>query len=149
MSGMELQTNRRMDRRSDHMVPTDHDIPFSRTFQGLLRYIFKDFSRTFLHSFKHPFAKKWSTMDFSNNTYRDHLILSSPENGGRGGFGYVYLTFLDDLLHYGYNTASNNSAWKGGLKVLPQKNFIRISTKSCNSRQFWSGGYTSLVIMSQ
>ena len=40
------------------MVPTDHDIPFSRTFQGLLRYIFKDFSRTFLCSFKHPFAKK-------------------------------------------------------------------------------------------
>ena len=61
------------------MVPTDHDIPFSRTFQGLLRYIFKDFSRTFLCSFKHPFVKKWSTMYFSNKTYRDHLILSSPE----------------------------------------------------------------------
>ena len=29
------------------MVPTDHDIPFSRTFQGLLRYIFKDFSLFF------------------------------------------------------------------------------------------------------
>ena len=40
------------------MVPTDHDIPFSRTFQGLLRSIFKDFSRTFLCSFKHPFEKK-------------------------------------------------------------------------------------------
>ena len=35
------------------MVPTDHDISFLRTFQGLLRYIFKDF----LCSFKHPFAK--------------------------------------------------------------------------------------------
>ena len=41
-----------------NMVPTDHDIPFSRTFQGLLRYIFKEFSRTFLCSSKHPFAKK-------------------------------------------------------------------------------------------
>ena len=28
-------------------------------FQGLLGYIFKDFSRTFLCSFKHSFAKKW------------------------------------------------------------------------------------------
>ena len=61
------------------MVPTDHGIPSSRTFQGLLRYIFKEFSRTFLCFFKHPFVKKWSTMDFSNKTYRDNLILSSPE----------------------------------------------------------------------
>ena len=61
------------------MVPTDHDIPFSRTFLGLLRYIFKEFSRTFLCSFKHPFVKKLSTMDFSKKTYRDHLILSLPE----------------------------------------------------------------------
>ena len=123
------------------MVPTDHDIPFSKTFQGLLRYIFKDFSRTFLCSFKHLFAKKWSTMDFSNKTYRDHLILSSPEKwwggGERGDLGMCVLTLLDDLLYYGYNTNSNNYAWKGGLGVLPQKNFIRISTKSCNSRQFW------------
>ena len=119
------------------MVPTDHDIPFSRTFQGLLRYIFKDFSRTFLCSFKHPFAKKWSTMEFTNKTYRDHLILSSPEKWWGGGrLGYVFLTLLDDLLYYGYNAASNNSAWKGGLGVLPQKIFIRIRTKSCNSRQF-------------
>ena len=76
------------------MVPTDHDIPFSRTFQGFLRYIFKDFSRTFLCSFKHPFAKKWSLLDFSNKTYRDHLILSLPEKWWGGGeFGYVFLTF--------------------------------------------------------
>ena len=39
------------------------------------------------------------------------------------GFGYVFLTFLDDLLYYGYNNGSEN--------------LIRISTKSCNSRQFW------------
>ena len=35
-------------------------------------------------------------MDFSNKTYRDHLILSSSEKWG-GGFWYVFLTFLDDL----------------------------------------------------
>ena len=35
-----------------HMVPTDHDIPFSRTFQGLLRYIFKDFSLFFQTSIR-------------------------------------------------------------------------------------------------
>ena len=76
-------------------------------------------------------------MDFSNKIYRDNLILSSPEKWGGGRFGYVFLNFLDDLLYYGYNTASNNTDWKGGLGVLPQKIFIRISTKSCNSRQFW------------
>ena len=76
-------------------------------------------------------------MDFSNKTYRDHLILSSPEKGGGeilGRFWYVFIFFLDDLLHYGNNTASNNSARKRGFGVLPQKIFIRISTKSCNSR---------------
>ena len=70
-----------------YMVPTDHDIPFSRTFQGLLRYIFKEFSRTFLCSFKHPFAKKWSTMDFSNKTYRDHFDLKVCQKNGGGGGG--------------------------------------------------------------
>ena len=73
-------------RRTDDMVPTDHDIPFSRTFQGLLRYIFKDFSRTFLCSFKLQFAKKRSSiMDFLNKTYRDHLIFNSPEKWWGGG----------------------------------------------------------------
>ena len=45
-------------------------------------------------------------MDFSNKTYSDHLILSLPENVGGGGerFLYVILTFLDDLLYYGYYT---------------------------------------------
>ena len=61
------------------------------------------------------------------------------EEGER--FWYVFLTFLDDLLYYFYNTASKNSAWKGGLGVLPQENFIRISTKSCNSRQYWRVHY--------
>ena len=57
---------------------------FSRTFQGLF------FVLSSIHS-----RKKLSTMDFSNKTYRDHLILSSPEKwfGGGGSFGYVFLTF--------------------------------------------------------
>ena len=87
------------------MVPTDHDIPFSRTFQGLLRYIFKEFSRTFLCSFKHPFAKKLSTMDI-----QIPFDLEFARKMGGGGFRYVFLTILDDLLYYDYNTASNNSA---------------------------------------
>ena len=41
--------------------------------------------------------------------------------GGWGGILVCVFNFLDDLLYYGYNTASNNSAWKGGLGVLPQK----------------------------
>ena len=67
--------------------------------------------------------------------------------GGGVGFWYVFLTILDDLLYYGYNTASNNSPWKGGLGVLPQKIFIELVQNPAildNSR-----GYTSLVIMSQ
>ena len=44
---------------------------FSRTFQGLF------FVLSNIHS-----QKKLSTMDFSNKTYREHLILSLPENGG-------------------------------------------------------------------
>ena len=75
-------------------------------------------------------------MDFSNKTYRDHWILSSPEKWCVVE-EILGMWFLDDLLYYGYNTGSNNSAWKGGLGDLPQKNSIRISTKSCNSRQFW------------
>ena len=94
-------------------------------FQGLLMYIFKEFSRTFLCSFKHPFTKKLSTVDFSNKTYRDHFISSLPEKWwGGGDFLYVFSTFLDALLHYGYKTVSNNSAWKGGMGVLPQKFFL-------------------------
>ena len=113
---------------------------FSRTFEVHLQGVL----RTFLCSFKHPFAKKWSTMDFSNKTYRDNLILSSPKNGGGRHLG-MCLTFLDDLLYYSYNTTSNNSAWKGGggLGVLSQKMFIRINPADT------SGGCTSLVIMSQ
>ena len=42
-----------------------------------------------------------------------------------GSFGYEFLTFLDDLLYYGYNTDSNNSARKGGLEVLTQKFFYQ------------------------
>ena len=95
------------------MVPTDHDIPFSRTFQGLLRYIFKDFSRTFLCSFKHIFTKKRLTMDFSNKTYR-----------GGGGDLHVFSTFLDDLLYYGYQYRLKQICLKEGVwGSSPRKKF--------------------------
>ena len=58
-------------------------------FQGLFKDFWGTFSRSFqglfLCSFKHLFAKKWSTMNFSNKTNRDHLILSSSEKWGGGG----------------------------------------------------------------
>ena len=104
------------------MVPTDHGIPFSRTFKVNFQGLF--FVLSNINSLKNGLL-----MDFSNKTYRDHLILSSPDKWCGGGIwvpGYVFLTFLHDLLYYGYNTGSNDSAF-----------FFRISTKSCNSRQFW------------
>ena len=67
-------------------------------------------------------------MDFSNKTYRDlafdlefarTMVGAAGGGGGGGRFGYMFLTFLDYLLYYGYNTGSTNSAWKGGLGVLP------------------------------
>ena len=78
-------------------------------------------------------------MDFLNKTCTETIWSLVRQKNVVGGFVflYVFLTILDDLLYYGYNTAPNNSAWKGGLRVLPQKILIRISTKSCNSRQFW------------
>ena len=49
-------TDKQTDRQD--MVPTDNDRPFSRTFQGLLGFIFKDFSRTFHSSFDYGFTQK-------------------------------------------------------------------------------------------
>ena len=63
------------------------------------------------------------------------------------GFGYVFLTFLDDLLYYGYNTASNNSAWKGGLGSSPRKILLELVQNPAILDN--SGGYTSLVFMPQ
>ena len=103
---------------------------FSRTFQGLF------FVLSNIHSWKN--YQQWTF----------YKVIQWPLDlefawkiGGR--FVYVFLTFLHDLLYYGNNTASNNSAWRG-YGGPPQKIFIRISTKPCNS-----GGYTSLVIMPQ
>ena len=40
-------------------------------------------------------------MDFSNKTYRDHLILSSTEKWwGRGEILVCVFNCLDDLLYY-------------------------------------------------
>ena len=109
-------------------------------FQGL----FKDFWGTFSRSFQGLFFAL-SNIHSRKNDHQCTFQIRHTEtiwswvrqkNGGRG-FGYVFLTILDYLLYYGYNTVSNNSAWKGGLGVLPQKNIIRISTKSCNSRGYY------------
>ena len=47
---------------------------------------------------------------FKEDIQRQFDIELDRKMGGGGRFGYVFLTFLDDLLYYGYNTASNNSA---------------------------------------
>ena len=130
------------------MVPTDHDILFSRTFQGLLRYIFKDFSRTFLCSFKHPFAKNDQQWTFQIRHTETILSWVCQKNGGVGDLGMCFFTFADDLLYYGYNTAWNNSAWKGGGSGSSPRKFL-LDLVQNTAILYNPGGYTSLVIMSQ
>ena len=109
---------------------------------------FKDFSRTFEVHFQGLFfvlsnihSRK---MDFSNKTYRDHLIFSSQEKWWGGDLG-MFLTFLDDLLYYGYNTGSNNSAWKGGVwGSSPGKFLLELVQNPAILDN--SGGYTSLLL---
>ena len=62
--------------------------------------------------------------------------------GGGGEFGHVFLTFF-----YGYNTASNNSAWKGVWG--PHQEIFILELEQNPVILDNSGGYTSLVIMSQ
>ena len=64
-------------------------------------------------------------MDFSNKTYRDHLILRSPEFFFLGGgvFGYSFLTVLDDLLYYGYKYKLKQFCLKEGSGGPPPENF--------------------------
>ena len=44
--------------------------------------------------------------------------------GGGGRFGYVFLTFLDDLLYYGYNTGLKQFCLKGGGGGGPPPEFF-------------------------
>ena len=107
---------------------------FSRTFEVHFQGLFKDFSLFFQTSIR---KKKWWTFQIRHTETIWSWVSQEKWWCGGGEIWVCVSTFLDDLMYYGYNTASNNSAWKGGLGVLPQKIFIRISTKSCNSRQFW------------
>ena len=59
----------------------------------------------------------------------------------------VFNFFLDDLLYYGYNTASNNSALKGGLGSSARKILLELVQNPAILDN--SGGYTSMVIMPQ
>ena len=122
-----------------NMVPTDHDIPFSRTFQGLLRYLFKDFSRTFLCSFKHPFEKNDQQWTFQIRHTETIWSWVRQKNGGGGGIlVYVFLKYLDDLLYYMVIIQPQIILLEMGVWGSSTRNFFMIiSTKSCNSRQFW------------
>ena len=108
---------------------------FARTFEVHFQGVFKNFSLFFQTSIcekmiNNTFRKRHTETIWS--WVRQRIV------GEGWDLGTMYfLFFLDDLLTYDYNTASYNIAWKGDLGVLPQNNFLRISTKSCNSRQFW------------
>ena len=76
------------------MVPTDHDIPFSRTFEVHFKGVFKDFSLFFQTSIR---EKMINIGLFKLETYKDHLILSSPEKmveKGGGIWVYVFNFFI-------------------------------------------------------
>ena len=68
-----------------------------------------------------------------------------------GRLGTCVLTFLDDMMYYndGYNTVLNNSDWKRGLGSYSRKFLTEIVQNLAIIILDNSGGYTSLVIMSQ
>ena len=113
-------------------------------FQGL----FKDFWGSFSRSFQGLFFQT-SICEKNDQQWtfqiRHTFGVCQKNGGGVGGFGYVFLTFLDDLLYYGYNTASNNPAWKGGLGSSPRKISLKLVQNPAILDN--SGGNTSLVIM--
>ena len=114
--------------RSWHTFFKDFWGTFSRSFQGLF-FVLSNIS-------SQKIDKQWTFQIRHTETIWSWV----RQRYGGGEFWVCVLTFfLDDLLYYGYNTASNNSAWKGGgvWGSTPRIFFIRISTKSCNSRQFW------------
>ena len=107
---------------------------FSRTFQGLF-FVLSNFNS----------QKQRSTiMDFLNKTYRDHLIFSSPEKWWGERFGYVFLSFLDDLLYYGCNTGSKNLLERGVWGSSPRKFLSELVQNPAILDN--SGGYTSLIL---
>ena len=125
------------------MVPTDHDIPFSRTFQGLLRYIFKDFSRTFLCSFKHPFAKQWTFQIRHTETIWSWVRQKKGE--GRGVWVCVFNFFRRFAALWLYYSLKQFCLKGGGSS--PRKFLLELVQNPAILDN--SGGYTSLVIMPQ
>ena len=125
------------------VVPTGHDIPF----QGL----FKDFWGIFSRSFQGLFfvlsnihsGKNYQQWTFQIRHTETIWSWVPQKNCGKGGFGYVFLTFSDDLLYYGYNTGSNNSAWKEVWGSSPRKILLELVQNPAILDN--SGGYTSLL----
>ena len=90
------------------MVPTDHDIPLSRTFEVHFQGVFKDFSLFFQTSI----CEKMINIGlFTEDIQRPFDLEFAKKKMVWGDKVYVYVfNFLDDLLYYGYNTDSNTFA---------------------------------------
>ena len=90
-------------------------------------------------------------MDFSNKTYRDHLILSSPKNG-EGGIGVCFVTlffrwFAVLWLYYSLKQFCLKEEGGGSGGPPPEKNLLELVQNPAILDN--SGGYTSFVIMTQ
>ena len=113
------------------MVPTDHDIPFSRSFQGTFSGSFQGlfFVLSNIHSQKND--QRWTFQIRHKETIWSWVC---QKNGrGEGNWVCVFSFFIWYSVLWLYKSFKQ-FCLKG---VLPQKIFIRISTKSCTSRQFW------------
>ena len=69
---------------------------FSRTFEVHFQGVFKDFSLFFQTSIREKMINNGLV---KKDKQRPYDLEFARNMGGGGGFGYVFLTFLDDLLY--------------------------------------------------
>ena len=104
---------------------------FSRTFEVHFQGVFKDFSLFFQTSTGETMINN------GNKTCRDHLTLSSKEKWGEGrDLGRCFQLKKMICCIMVIIQAKTNLLERGVWRSSPRKFFIRISTKSRNSRQF-------------
>ena len=127
-----------------YVVPTDHDIPFSRTFEVNFQ-VFKDFSLLFQTSIHKKNDQQCTFQIRHTETIWSWVC---QKNGG-GDWGYVFLTILDDLLYNGYIIIQPQTILleRGVWGSSPRKLLLELVQNPAILDHF--GGYTSLVIMTQ
>ena len=111
------------------MVPTDHDITFSMSFDV-------PFSRTFLlHA---SICEKKNDQIWTFQIRHIETTIWSWVCQKNGEIGYVCSPFLDLMIRcIMVMIQSKTILIERGSGSYPRKIFNRIITKSCNSRQFW------------